>query len=207
MRVVRQRFLQSTRKPGFVDNRKNRYPLYYHGEYASNPDSRVRLSGERDALGLHRVVVDLRFAEVDAHFHALLDDWLRRKAIGRLEYFDAPEECCARVLEQACDGYHQIGLTRMSSSPRQGIVDANCKVHDVNNLFVASSSVFPTSGQANPTLLAVAMAARLAEHIKARLESARLPLFRTGAESTESEGVETRRAATVAASGVEGRSP
>ena len=203
--------MQSTRKPGFVDNRKNRYPLYYHGEHAPNSDSRVRLSGERDALGVHRVVVDLRFAEVDAHSviesHALLDDWLRRKAIGRLEYFDAPEECCARVLEQACDGYHQIGLTRMSSSPRQGIVDANCKVHDVNNLFVASSSVFPTSGQANPTLLAVAMAARLAEHVEARLEPARLPLFRTGAESTESKGVETRRAATVAASGVEGRSP
>ena len=175
MRIVRQRFLQSTRKPGFVDNRKHRYPLYYHGEHAPNPNSRVRLSGERDALGLPRVAVDLRFADVDAHSviasHALLDEWLRRKAIGRLEYFDAPEERCARVLEQACDGYHQIGLTRMSSSPRQGIVDVNCKAHDVDNLFVASSSVFPTSGQANPTLLAVAMAARLAEHLEARVKS------------------------------------
>jgi choline dehydrogenase-like flavoprotein len=95
----------------------------------------------------------------------------------------------------------------MSSSPREGIVDANCRVHDVNNLFVASSSVFPTSGQANPTLLAVAMAARLAEHIAARLAPARLPLFRTGAQSTESKGVEARPAAIVAASGIEGRSP
>jgi choline dehydrogenase-like flavoprotein len=175
MCIVRQRFLQSTRKPGFVDNRKDRYPLYYHGEHAPNPNSRVRLSGERDALGLPRVVVDLQFADVDANSvvesHALLDAWLTRKAIGRLDYFDAPEERSGRVLEQACDGYHQIGLTRMSSSPRQGIVDVNCKVHDVDNLFVASSSVFPTSGQANPTLLAVAMAARLAEHLEARLKS------------------------------------
>ena len=192
MRVVRQRFLQSTRKPGFVDNRKNRYPLYYHGEHAPNAHSRVRLSGARDALGLPRVAVDLRFADVDAHSviqsHALLDAWLRRKAIGRLEYFDAPEERCARVLEQACDGYHQIGLTRMSLSPRQGVVDADCKVHDVDNLFVASSSVFPTSGQANPTLLAVAMAARLAEYIAARLESAAVSPRSNGREMQYGRG-------------------
>jgi GMC oxidoreductase len=171
IRIARQRFLQSTRKPGFLDNRTNRHPLYYHGEHAPNPNSRVRLSGERDALGLPRAVVDLRFTDVDANSvvesHALLDAWLRRKGIGRLDYFDAAEERSTRVLEQACDGYHQIGLTRMSSSPRQGIVDGNCRVHDVDNLFVASSSVFPTSGQANPTFLAVAMAARLAEHIEA----------------------------------------
>jgi GMC oxidoreductase len=207
MRVLRQRFLQSTRKPGFVDNRKDRYPLYYHGEHAPSYDSRVRLSGERDALGLPRAVVDLRFADIDAHSvvasHALLDGWLRRTGIGRLDYFVAPEERCARVLEQACDGYHQIGLTRMSSSPREGIVDADCKVHDVDNLFVASSAVFPTSGQANPTLLAVAMAARLAEHIAARLESERFRPFGTGAKSN---GLEAQRAA-VAASGVEGPSP
>jgi GMC oxidoreductase/FAD dependent oxidoreductase len=172
MELVRHRFLQSTRKPAFVDNRKTRYPLYYHGEHAPNANSRVRLSSARDALGLPRVVVDLRFAGIDAksviESHALLDAWLRRKAIGRLEYFDRPEERGARILKQACDGYHQIGLTRMSSSPRQGIVDVNCKVHDVDNLFVAGSSVFPTSGQANPTLLAAAMAARLAEHLEAR---------------------------------------
>jgi hypothetical protein len=122
IRIARQRFLQSTRKPGFLDNRTNRHPLYYHGEHAPNANSRVRLSGERDALGLPRAVVDLRFTDVDANSvvesHALLDAWLRRKGIGRLDYFDAAEERSTRVLEQACDGYHQIGLTRMSSSPR-----------------------------------------------------------------------------------------
>jgi hypothetical protein len=187
MGLVRHRFLHSTRKPGLVDNRKTCFPLYYHGEHAPNANSRVRLSGARDALGLPRVVVDLRFTEVDANSviasHALLDAWLRRKAIGRLDYFDRPEERSAQVLEQACDGYHQIGLTRMSSSPCQGIVDANCKVHDVDNLFVAGSSVFPTSGQANPTLLAAAMAARLAEHIEARLKSLRSFVYFERAQS------------------------
>lgn len=171
LNIVRQRFLQSARKPGFIDNRGSRYPLYFHSEHAPDPHSRVRLSGERDALGLPRVVVDLRFSAIDAssviEAHALLDAWLRRKAIGRLDYFDAPEERMSRVLEQASDGFHQIGLTRMSSSPGQGIVDVNCKVHDVDNLFVAGSAVFPTSGSANPTFLAVAMAVRLAEHLKA----------------------------------------
>lgn len=174
--MARRRFLQPARKPGFIDNRGSRYQLYFHGEHAPNFDSRVRLSDKRDALGLPRVVVDLRFAASDAgsviQTHAVLDAWLRCKNIGRLDYFDPPGERMSRVLRQATDGFHQIGLTRMSASPSQGIVDTNCKVHDVHNLFVAGSSVFPTSGSANPTFLAVAMAARLAEHINARLAGA-----------------------------------
>lgn len=171
--MARRRFLQPTRKPGFIDNRGTRYRLYYHSEHAPDVHSRVRLSDKRDALGLPRVIVDLRFSAADAdsviRSHAVLDEWLRRKAIGRLDYFDAAEERSSRVMGQATDGFHQIGLTRMSLSPRQGVVDVNCKVHDVDNLFVAGSSVFPTSGSANPTFLAVAMAVRLAEHLKARL--------------------------------------
>ena len=61
---------------------------------------------------------------------------------------------------------HHMGTTRMSRDPRRGVVDADCKVHGLANLFVASSSVFPTSGYANPTLTIVALALRLADHIK-----------------------------------------
>ena len=61
---------------------------------------------------------------------------------------------------------HHAGTTRMSKNPRTGVVDENCKVHGISNLFVASSSVFPTSGMANPTLTIVALAIRLADHIK-----------------------------------------
>jgi choline dehydrogenase-like flavoprotein len=98
-------------------------------------------------------------------FHRVLDGHLRRHAVGRLEYLaDNPY---AGVWEQAADGFHQMGTTRMSSDPRDGVVDIDCKVHGIANLFVASSSVFVTSGQANSTFTIIAFALRLAQHLKA----------------------------------------
>ena len=64
---------------------------------------------------------------------------------------------------------HHSGSTRMHVDPRYGVVDETCRVHGVNNLFVASSSVFPTIGMANPTLTIVALALRVADTIKQRL--------------------------------------
>lgn len=63
--------------------------------------------------------------------------------------------------------HHHMGATRMHSDPKQGVVDENCKVHGVSNLFIASSSVFPTGGYANPTLTIVALAIRVADRVKA----------------------------------------
>lgn len=62
-----------------------------------------------------------------------------------------------------------MGATRMSADPRLGVVDADCRVHAVPNLYVAGSSVFPTGGHANPTLALVALALRLADHLRLRL--------------------------------------
>jgi choline dehydrogenase-like flavoprotein len=64
------------------------------------------------------------------------------------------------------DASHHIGTTRMSADPRLGVVDASTRVHGVANLFIAGSSVFPTAGSANPTLTIVALALRLADHLK-----------------------------------------
>ena len=69
-------------------------------------------------------------------------------------------------------GKHHIGTTRMHVDPKQGVVDPDCRVHGLSNLYVAGSSVFPTSGYANPTLTIVALALRLADHLKARLSRA-----------------------------------
>ena len=63
-------------------------------------------------------------------------------------------------------GNHHLGTTRMSADPRQGVVDADSKVHGVANLYVAGSSVFPTYGSSNPTLNLVALTLRLADHLK-----------------------------------------
>ena len=65
--------------------------------------------------------------------------------------------------------FHHMGTTRMHEDPKQGVVDANCKMHGIANLFVAGSSVYTTGGYANPTLTLVALALRLADHIKERM--------------------------------------
>ena len=66
-------------------------------------------------------------------------------------------------------GYHHMGTTRMSAAPANGVVNADCRVHGYQNLFVAGSSVFSTSGWANPTLTIVALSLRLADHLDGRL--------------------------------------
>ena len=65
-------------------------------------------------------------------------------------------------------GNHHMGTTRMHNDPRRGVVDANSKLHGVNNLFVAGSAVFPTYGASNPTLNLIALVLRLADHLKAQ---------------------------------------
>ena len=67
------------------------------------------------------------------------------------------------------DSSHPMGTTRMSDNPSEGVVDANCRVHSIANLYVCSSSVFPRAGNANPTLTIVALAIRLAERLRSRL--------------------------------------
>ena len=74
----------------------------------------------------------------------------------------------AVVRRDGAYGGHHIGTVRMGDSAATGVVDANCRVFGVNNLYVAGSAVFPTSSQANPTLTIVAMALRLADHLQTR---------------------------------------
>ena len=71
--------------------------------------------------------------------------------------------------------FHHLGTTRMHTDPTMGVVDADCRVHGVRNLYVAGSSVFPTYGCSNPTLTVVALALRLADHLKKQLGRTRLP--------------------------------
>lgn len=170
--ILRLRYLSATRKPGFVlHNQGGTYALNYHAEQIPNPDSRVTLNNETDAMGMPRLTIDFRYLAADADSvvaaHDILDRQLRASGKGRLEYQRPPEQRVAHVLEQATDGFHQAGTTRMSDDPCNGVVDRNCKVFGVANLHIASSSVFTTTGEANPTFMAVALAARLAARIAA----------------------------------------
>ena len=71
--------------------------------------------------------------------------------------------------EEVIGGPHHMGTTRMSADPRRGVVDADCRVHSVENLYVAGSSVFATSGYTNPTFTIVCLALRLADTLRKRL--------------------------------------
>jgi choline dehydrogenase-like flavoprotein len=169
-RFLYRRYATTPRLPGFfIRNKARRYAFFYHAEQAPNPASMVTLTDRRDALGLPRLRIDLRYSDGDARSvvaaHEIIDRNLRAAGIGHLEHHYPAEERAARVRDQMTDGYHQIGTIRMSADPAHGIVDADCRVHGTANLFVAGSAVFPTSGQANPTLLITALSARLAAHV------------------------------------------
>jgi choline dehydrogenase-like flavoprotein len=170
------RYASAVRIPGFlVRNGARRYALHYHGEQAPNLASRVRLSETRDALGQPRLTIGLRYSEGDAssvlRTHTLMEQELARIGVARIEYKIRQEERLNAVLAQASDGFHQIGTARMAADPRKGVVGTDARVHGVSNLFLAGSAIFPSSSHANPTLTAVALAARLAAHLTRTLPS------------------------------------
>jgi hypothetical protein len=134
-------------------------------EQVPNPASRVFLSQERDRLNMNRLILDWKVGTEEtqtlARLQELLDYYLRKNHMG---YLDAGSDEISRL--SYTDASHHIGTTRISENPAQGVVDANCKVHGVQNLFIAGSSVFPTCGYANPTWTIAALAIRLADHLK-----------------------------------------
>lgn len=164
-----KRFVPARRIPAlFIYNRFNRYDLYYHAEQTPQWDNRVSLQTDHDRFGMPRLNVNFRYHPQDIESvyraHEVLADQLeKRQKLGIFKY--KQDDIRAMIIAQAQDGFHQIGTTRMSVSEKDGVVDPDCKVHSVGNLYVCSSSVFPTSGQANPTLTIVALAVRLANHL------------------------------------------
>jgi choline dehydrogenase-like flavoprotein len=152
-----------------IRSRANLYSLDFHAEQQPNAESRVRLSDEVDVFRVPRILVDWRYTEGDVdtvrRAIALLAADLERSRVGRLEY--DPESVEMEMTRYGAYDGHHIGTARMGADPRTSVVDANCRVHGLQNLFIASSAVFPTSGQANPTLTIVALALRLAARLKA----------------------------------------
>ncbi len=147
------------------------YRCYCRTEQTPNLNSRILLTDDRDALGLPRARLHWELTEQDVlnirEGLRILGRALGEAGVGRLRM--PADDLDAGWVGDIAGGCHHMGTTRMSMDPAWGVVDANCKVHGVGNLYVAGSSVFPTCGSANPTLTIVALAVRLADHIKERM--------------------------------------
>jgi len=146
------------------------FQVAFQAEATPRADSRVTLSRKRDRYGLARARLDWKIAEDDFRSIRrtidLIDVRLRETGIGRIIRKFGDERPPAMIV----GNYHHLGTTRMATDERCGVVDQNCRIHEVENLYVAGSSVFPSAGFANPTLTIVALAIRLADHLKRVLE-------------------------------------
>ncbi|WP_326533332.1 GMC family oxidoreductase [Pseudorhodoferax sp.] len=171
---VQRRSLAERKFPSVVlANRTNLFSLDLHAEQQPRPESRVTLTRALDPLGLPRIRVDWRYhaddiASVRRTLDAFAEEFQRD---GRLVLQYDAERLEEDLTRFGAYGGHHIGTARMGTDERTSVVDGNCKVHGVHNLFVASSAVFPTSSQANPTLHLVALSVRLASHLALKLKA------------------------------------
>jgi choline dehydrogenase-like flavoprotein len=143
--------------------------IFLEGEQSPNPDSRVLLTDERDALGMRKTGLNWKIAAKDRDnlFQTTMElaRGVGASGFGRM-VLSIKEGDDQSMISTA---WHHMGTTRMHDDDKQGVVNRNCQIHDIDNFFIAGSSVFPTGGRVNPTLTIVALAIRLAEHLKAKV--------------------------------------
>lgn len=157
------------------NNLKDRaFQLFTRIEQSPNPNSRVTLDREVDALGVHRPHLHWELTSLEKRsirkIYELIGKAAGESGTGRvrlMEYLEDADDTTWPSLTGG--GWHHMGTTRMSDDAKTGVVDRNCKVHGIGNLFVAGSSCFATAGAVNPTLTLVALTLRLSDHLRVRL--------------------------------------
>lgn len=152
-----------------VSNKEREFAMFeiqHLIEQAPDPNNRVILSQEQDQLGCRKVQVDCFLRDIDLssvrRTQEIFKEEFARSGLGELQI---ESEDLPNILSPS-GGSHHMGTTRMHADPKQGVVDPNCKVHGISNLFIAGSSVFPTGSYTTPTLTIIALSIRLADHIK-----------------------------------------
>ncbi len=136
-------------------------------ELIPDPDRRVTLTPETDALGLPRLHLEMHISDEDfARYRRTLAEFGRQLLASKAGMLRI--NCTTREdwLKRMDWGHHHLGTTRMHDDPRRGVVDANAKVHGLPNLYVAGSSIFPSYGASNPTMNLIALTLKLADHMK-----------------------------------------
>jgi hypothetical protein len=160
-----RRYLFKRKLPGvFLFNPKNTYALHFHAEQLPVAENRMELAEDGESLVIHYALMDEDVESV-IRSHELLDRHLRACGCGELMYWFEKGEMPAAIRAMSRDGLHQGGTTRIGKSMASGVVDRDLKVWGTDDVFVCSSSAFPTSGQANPTFFLGACAVRLAHHL------------------------------------------
>ena len=166
--MLRDRFLAARKFPSIiVKSSAGHYSLDFHAEQEPTASSRVSLTGDQDTLGLARLLVDWRYtggdiATVRSAVRLFAQD-IQQSNCGVFEY--DPESIELEMSRYGAYGGHHLGTARMGTEPRTSVVGPDCRVHGLENLYVAGGAVFPTSSQANPTLTIVALALRLAAQL------------------------------------------
>lgn len=151
------------------------YELFMRVEQAPTFGSRVGLDTERDALGVPRVKLHWELSRLEKHTVRTICELIARQVglagVGRVRLFEYLRNEADNAWPSFTGaGWHHIGTTRMADDPKKGVVNRDCQLHGVGNLFVAGSSCFPTSGAVNPTLSIIALSLRLADHLKRQLQ-------------------------------------
>lgn len=163
--IFYKRYCVKRKLPGiFLYSPKNTYALHFHAEQIPFAGNCMKLGGDGETLTINYSVTDADVSSV-IKLHDVLDKWLRDCGCGELEYWFNKNELPAAIKNMTKDGLHQSGTTRISNTADTGVVDKNLKVWGTSNVYVCSSSVFPTSGQANPTFFLGAVAVRLANYL------------------------------------------
>jgi choline dehydrogenase-like flavoprotein len=149
------------------ERRFRRFELRCLSEQAPNSQNRVTLGNAVDRLGQRKAELHWRWSAIDLRSIRRAQEILREEfERHQLGEFAGQHELDGGEAPRFVSPHHHLGTTRMHSNPRQGVVDPNCQVYGVANLYVAGSSVFPTGGFANPTLTIIALALRLSYHLK-----------------------------------------
>ncbi|MCC6817486.1 MAG: GMC family oxidoreductase [Bacteroidia bacterium] len=168
--IFYKRYMPERKLPGvFLYNSQNAYALHFHSEQIPDKSNQMYLDQDGESLKIDYQLLD---EDVDAivRGHKELDAYLKSINCGQLEFWFPDDQLKEAVRNGSKDGIHQSGTTRMADSAQDGVVDTNLKVFGTSNLYICSSSVFPTSGQANPTYFLGAFAVRLANYLKHKNE-------------------------------------
>jgi choline dehydrogenase-like flavoprotein len=156
----------------FIESyQNNAYELMTRIEQAPNPLSRITLNNELDELGMNRVTLNWALTSLEKRsirkIYEIIGQQVGASGIGRIKMFDfLQNENDDSWPEFTSGGWHHMGTTRMSEDSKKGVVDKNCKMHGISNLYISGSSCYPTAGAVNPTLTLTAMALRLAQYLK-----------------------------------------